>query len=202
MNKKYILASLSINVSIILSIILMLGIITIKLLSPIKTVIIGIIILIIISLTMYSYLCKKKNIYNAGAFISFLFNIILIYNIFSLNNQYSYINNMITQEYKYKTYNIYVQKKTPKYNSIDKLNGKKIGMLTDNNQNIKEYLSNQVIVEYKTYNSMSEIITALDQGEIQSFIIDENTYNNTVDEDGKFKNKIRIISSNKIKEAK
>lgn len=201
MKRKYILEALNINISIISSLILVIGIITIKFLTPIKTIFIIFLLISIVSFTIFAYLSKKKNLYNTGAFLSFLLNIIIIYNIISLNNQYNYIENLITKEYKYSTYNIYVQKKTPTYNNINKLNGKKIGMLKNNNQNVKEYLNNKVEINYKIYDSLPEIINALEQGEIQSFIIDESTYNNQ-NVESNYKNKTRIISSDQIKNTK
>lgn len=74
-------------------------------------------------------------------------------------------------------------------------------MLKNNNQNVKEYLNNKVEINYKIYDSLPEIINALEQGEIQSFIIDENTYNNQ-NVESNYKNKTRIISSDQIKNTK
>ena len=65
-----------------------------------------------------------------------IFNITTLYNIDILNNNYDYISNIVTNEYLYKTYNVYVQKKNTKYNNIETLNNKKIGTLNSNSNNI------------------------------------------------------------------
>lgn len=197
MNKKFILSTISIYLSIFSFILLLIGIITTQIINKFLFITTITISSIAILITIITYFSKSKNIYNIGVFISLILNIIFIYNINILNQKYSYILNFFNKEYKYTSYNVYVQKKTPIYSNISKLNNKKIGTLNKNSENIAIYLNDYVNIELKTYNSIDEIINAIENGEIQSFIIDEKDYK---DINSKTKEKIRNIYAAKIKE--
>lgn len=197
MNKKFILSTISIYLSIFSFILLLIGIITTQIINKFLFITTITISSIAILITIITYFSKSKNIYNIGVFISLILNIIFIYNINILNQKYSYILNFFNKEYKYTPYNVYVQKKTPIYSNISKLNNKKIGTLNKNSENIAIYLNDYVNIELKTYNSIDEIINAIENGEIQSFIIDEKDYK---DINSKTKEKIRNIYAAKIKE--
>lgn len=197
MNKKFILSTISIYLSIFSFILLLIGIITTQIINKFLFITTITISSIAILITIITYFSKSKNIYNIGVFISLILNIIFIYNINILNQKYSYILNFFNKEYKYTSYNVYVQKKTPIYSNISKLNNKKIGTLNKNSENIAIYLNDYVNIELKTYTSIDEIINAIENGEIQSFIIDEKDYK---DINSKTKEKIRNIYAAKIKE--
>lgn len=200
MIKKYTLASLSINLTILSSILLIIGLFKVGLLPINKTIYIAIILLIIIFLSIVSYLSKNKNIYNLGIFLTFIINIILIYNIVNINSKYNYITNIFNNEYKYVTYNIYVQKRTPIYSKIEKLDGQKIGMLNKNEENVKQYLNNIISIDYISYETPEEIAKAIDNGEIQCFILTDNDYDSIDEEKTNIKHRVRKIYSNKIKD--
>lgn len=197
MTKKYILASLNIIIFIIFLILLSIGLWQIKIFSNIKTILIIIGLIITLAISIYLYFNKKIKLYNIGIFITFLLNIILLYNIIDLNYKYNYLSNTINQKYQYLEYNIYVQKKNVIYSNIKKLNNKKIGTL-DNNKNISQYLNKIINIECIEYNTIEELTYAIENGEIQSFIINEEEYNN-IPEDNSIKDKVRIIFNTKIK---
>ncbi len=197
MTKKYILASLNIIIFIIFLILLSIGLWQIKIFSNIKTILIIIGLIITLAISIYLYFNKKIKLYNIGIFITFLLNIILLYNIIDLNYKYSYLSNTTNQKYQYLEYNIYVQKKNVIYSNIKKLNNKKIGTL-DNNKNISQYLNKIINIECIEYNTIEELTYAIENGEIQSFIINEEEYNN-IPEDNSIKDKVRIIFTTKIK---
>lgn len=197
MTKKYILASLNIIIFIIFLILLSIGLWQIKIFSNIKTILIIIGLIITLAISIYLYFNKKIKLYNIGIFITFLLNIILLYNIIDLNYKYNYLSNTINQKYQYLEYNIYVQKKNVIYSNIKKLNNKKIGTL-DNNKNISQYLNKIINIECIEYNTIEELTYAIENGEIQSFIINEEEYNN-IPEDNSIKDKVRIIYTTKIK---
>ncbi len=197
MTKKYILASLNIIIFIIFLILLSIGLWQIKIFSNIKTILIIIGLIITLAISIYLYFNKKIKLYNIGIFITFLLNIILLYNIVDLNYKYNYLSNTINQKYQYLEYNIYVQKKNVIYSNIKKLNNKKIGTL-DNNKNISQYLNKIINIECIEYNTIEELTYAIENGEIQSFIINEEEYNN-IPEDNSIKDKVRIIYTSKIK---
>ncbi len=197
MTKKYILASLNIIIFIIFLILLSIGLWQIKIFSNIKTILIIIGLIITLAISIYLYFNKKIKLYNIGIFITFLLNIILLYNIIDLNYKYNYLSNTINQKYQYLEYNIYVQKKNVIYSNIKKLNNKKIGTL-DNNKNISQYLNKIINIECIEYNTIEELTYAIENGEIQSFIINEEEYNN-IPKDNSIKDKVRIIYTSKIK---
>lgn len=197
MKNKFILSSISINLSILSSVLLLIGLLVIKVTNKFNLIIAIIISITAIIGTVYAYFSKNKNIYNIGVFISLLLNIIFIYNIVTLNQKYNYILNLFNKEYKYTSYNIYVQKKNPIYSNINKLNNKKIGTLNRNSENVIIYLKDYINIELKTYNSVEEMISAIESGEIQSIIINEEDYQNI---DSKSKDKIRNIHTAIIKE--
>lgn len=197
MTKKYILASLNIIIFIIFLVLLSIGLWQIKIFSNIKTILIIISLIITLAISIYLYFNKKIKLYNIGIFITFLLNIILLYNIIDLNYKYNYLSNTTNQKYQYLEYNIYVQKKNVIYSNIKKLNNKKIGTL-NNNKNISQYLNKIINIECIEYNTIEELTYAIENGEIQSFIINEEEYNN-IPEDNSIKDKVRIIYTSKIK---
>lgn len=197
MTKKYILASLNIIIFIIFLILLSIGLWQIKIFSNIKTILIIIGLIITLAISIYLYFNKKIKLYNIGIFITFLLNIILLYNIIDLNYKYNYLSNTTNQKYQYLEYNIYVQKKNVIYSNIKKLNNKKIGTL-NNNKNISQYLNKIINIECIEYNTIEKLTYAIENGEIQSFIINEEEYNN-IPEDNSIKDKVRIIFTTKIK---
>ena len=197
MTKKYILASLNIIIFIIFLILLSIGLWQVKIFSNIKTILIIIGLIITLAISIYLYFNKKIKLYNINIFITFLLNIILLYNIIDLNYKYNYLSNTINQKYQYLEYNIYVQKKNVIYSDIKKLNNKKIGTL-NNNKNISQYLNKIINIECIEYNTIEELTYAIENGEIQSFIINEEEYNN-IPEDNSIKDKVRIIFNTKIK---
>lgn len=199
MTKKYILGSLNIYLFIILNIIHIIGIYIVDIYTPIeKILIIG--LFIILSIIFYLLYISKKNIlYNGGIILTIIFNIITLYNIDILNNNYDYINNIVTNEYSYKTYNIYVQKKNTKYNSIETLENKKIGTLNSNSNNICLYITNKINIECIKYDSLDKIEEAIQNGEIQSFIIEERIYNK-IEDTKDIKKQTRSIYTTKIKD--
>lgn len=197
MIKKYILGAFSICINPILLSILIAGIIKIDLLNNIKLIISSISLLSLIFLTFYTYLNKNIKVYNIGIFISFLLNIILIYNVVELNTKYSYIDNIFNKDYHYITYNVYVQRKTTTYSNIYKLNGKTIGLL-NNNLAIESNLKNNLDLNFKYYNNINEIEEAILKGDIQSFILTDEEYEQNKEIENNIIKKVRIIYSDKI----
>ena len=156
MIKKYILASLNIIIFFISLIIYIIGLLYIKPFTSLKSIIIIISLTAIFISSIILYFNKKIKLYNIGIFITFLLNIILIYNIIDLNIKYSYINNLFTNKYEYIEYTIYVQKKNVIYSDISKLNNKKIGTIS-NNKNINAYLNNIINIECINYDNIGSL---------------------------------------------
>lgn len=202
MIKKYILASLNIYLLIITSLIYILGLITINIYPTSTNYIVTILLAIATTVTLVCYLNKKKSIYNLGIILTFIFNTITIYNIIELNTNYEYLNNIVTNKYEYKTYDVYVQKKNTKYNEIEKLSNKKIGMLKDNSTNICLLLNKKIEIECKYYDNLEELQNAIQNGEIQSFILSDNQKSKLQKSNLDIKNQTRIIYSTKIKDTK
>lgn len=196
MTKKYILSSISIMSFIYLQILLLLGLSLINLLSFPFIILISLTTIIMTILILKLYFSKKVKIYNLGVILTLILNIISIYNIYNLNNEYKYIENIINKEYKYVTYNVYVQKKNTVYNELEKLSGKKIGLLTNKN-NINYHLNQKTNIECIKYKTVEELANAIDNGEIQSFILSENEYQ-LLEKYTNLTNKTRIIYTNKI----
>lgn len=202
MTKKYVLAAINISIAVIAIVFFILGLLQVQLYTPIKTILIIIGLLLTTIFSIYSYFNKNIKIYNIGIFITFLLNIILIYNVIDLNTKYSYLTNIINPQYQYVKYDVYVQKKNVIYSDINKLDGKKIGTLQENSQNISNYINTVINIECKSYETINDLSYAIENGEIQSFILTEEQYNNINEEETDIKNKIRNIYTTKIKETK
>lgn len=202
MNKKYIIESINIYLLIIQIVTLLIGIITTQIVSIYKAVLSGLLIALIITSTIICYFTKKKVIYNIGVLLTILCNIIFFFFIIEINSKYDYIDNIKYNKYTYEIYNVYVQKRNPIYNEISKLENKKIGMLKENNNNIKERLASEISIKYKVYNNINELEKAIQNGEIQAFIIKEAIYNNIKEEGINLKDLTRSIYRTKIKTEK
>ena len=196
MINKYILSSLNIMIFIYLQILLLIGISFIDLLSLDKIIIIALLTITSTIIMLKMYFSKKTIYYNIGVIVTILFNIISFNAVHKLNSEYKYIENMLNNEYKYITYNIYVQKKNTSYNELDKLSGKKIGLLT-NQENIKYHLDQKINIDYIKYKTVEELEKGIESGEIQSFILSDNE-KQLLKKYTNLENKTRIIYSNKI----
>lgn len=190
MNQKYFKGALNIAITIFTLALLVTGLNSIYNIELEKYFLIAIIYILISILLIRIYFTKNKLIYNSLQLICIISNIIMFYNIIELNKNYSYIENIITNKYEYKTYNVYVLKST-KYNSIKELNNKKIGILKENKNNLKTIINTKIDVNYIEYNNEQELQHDIENGIIQSYII-ENSNNN----------KIRKIDTIKIKKTK
>lgn len=197
MIKKYILASLNIIIFFISLIIYIIGLLHIKPFTSLKSIIIIISLTAIFISSIILYFNKKIKLYNIGIFITFLLNIILIYNIIDLNIKYSYINNLFTNKYEYIEYTIYVQKKNVIYSDISKLNNKKIGTIS-NNKNINAYLNNIINIECINYDNIDDLTYAIENGIVQSIILNKKEYESIPDNKA-IKHKTRDIYTSKIK---
>ena len=177
MKKKYIESSILIGLVPIQTLLLLYGIyntnINYKILIPTISIIITISLITIIQL----YLSKKISKYNISQFISLTLNILLLFNIYNINNQYDYIQNSISNKYVYNTNNLIVLKNT-KYRNIKHLNKKKIGILESNYINSKEILSQKILkTNYISYKTKESMISALKNGEIQGILLSDNDFN-------------------------
>ena len=176
MKKKYIESSILIGLVPIQTLLLLYGIyntnINYKILIPTISIIITILFITIIQL----YLSKKTSKYNVSQFISLTLNILLLFNIYNINNQYDYIQNSISNKYVYNTNNLIVLKNT-KYRNIKHLNKKKIGILESNYINSKEILSQKLLkTNYISYKTKESMISALKNGEIQGILLNDNDF--------------------------
>lgn len=199
MTRKYILSAINICLMLSLFIILLIGIINIHLLTKNELLlfILGIIIYSILIISLY--LSKNNKKYNIGVMLTIIINILVAFEISTLNKEYSYINNLINKEYNYRNYSIYVQKVNTKYSNLKKLEGKTIGLLINNRENVVSSLDSKIKIKYKTYRDLNELFEAIKNGEIQAFIISEKQNNEFKENENK--NKVRKIYSNIIKES-
>lgn len=196
MIKKYILLSISIILFIYLQILFLLGLSLVNLLSIPYMILISIVTIILTIVILSLYFSKKIKLYNLGVILTIILNIVSIHNINNLNKEYKYIENIINKEYKYVTYNLYVQKKNTTYNELEKLSGKKTGLLTNKN-NIAKHLNQKTNIECIKYQNIEQLAEAINNGEIQSFILNENEYQ-LLEKYTDLTGKTRIIYTNKI----
>ena len=197
MKQKYILGSINICILITSLIFLIICISNIELLSKNELIILIASSLIGILFSIKAYLSKKITIYNLGIIITLIFNITTIYKIYEINADYSCIENIISQKYQYNEYYVYV-KKNKKYNSLDKIKNKKVGILEKNEENIKDFIQNKGKFNYITYKNSNEMIEAFENNEIQAIIISKKTLKE-LEKEEKIANYHKIYSS-KIKE--
>ena len=200
MDKKYLLASLSISIAFVLSLLFIIGVVTIDFINSFKSLLLILAIIFLNGVILYAYFSKDIKIYNKGVFVGLLINILLFYSVLELNETYDYLRNLICSDSTYVTYHVYVQKRTTRYSNLDKLSGKKIGMLESNDVNVKNYLERMVSIECYSYENVYDLVDALLNGEVQSFILNEEEYNAIDENSTNIKEKIRVISTDKIKE--
>lgn len=177
MKRKYIESTILISFIPILTILLLIGIYntSIKYKTIITTSIIS--ITIILTTIIRLYLSKKITNYNIGQFMTIAINILLIFSIYNINHQYNYLENIINNKYIYTKNDIIVLKNT-KYRNINELKNKKIGILETNYQNSKKFLNERHSkIIYISYKSKEDIINALNKGEIQAILLNENELN-------------------------
>lgn len=196
MTKKYILSSISIMLFIYIQILTLIGISFVELISLPSIIITSILIIISTLIILKLYFSKNAKLYNIGVIITLILNIMSFTNLYNLNKEYKYIENFMNNNYKYVTYNLYVQKKNTTYSEIDKLSGKKIGLLTNEN-NINYHLNQKTNIKCIKYKTIEELEKAIEKGEIQSFILSENEQN-LLEKYTTLKSKTRIIYTNKI----
>lgn len=199
MVKKYTLAAILINFFVISFILLFIGLVTIRNLNTLTIISIFILFIVILLFIIKSYLSTNNFVYNIGIFVTLLTSIIMIYNIVYLNNKYSYIENIYNNKYTYETYNIYVRKSNTVYNNVSKLKGKKIGMLSNNQESIKEYLKDLENINYYEYDDINNLIKAIEGGEIQSLIISKEDYQKYSNDYLKYK--VKAIYTGQIKKS-
>ena len=193
MNKQYILGAINILLIIVLYLLNLLAFINLDIYNKNIIVIITIFFIVVISILIHSYLSKNRNIYNVIQFISFLLNIILIFNINNIENTYEYYSNIYTNKYVYKEYSIYVQKKNTTYNNIIKLKDKNISFISDS-KSLEKFINDKKI-NTKKYTSIKELEDSISNGTSQALLLNKEEYNNL---SSKAKEKIKVIYTSKI----
>lgn len=128
-----------------------------------------IIITIIECISIKLSLSKKIFLYNISQYLLLFITICNIYNIINLNNKYSYIKDINNKNYQYKVYNVYVQKKNPKYNNLSKLSNKKIGTISPKDI-LQTEKKNIKIINYENIESLEN---SLYGGKVQAIAIPE-----------------------------
>ena len=193
MNKQYILGAINILLIIVLYLLNLLAFINLDIYNKNIIVIISIFFIVVISILIHSYLSKNRNIYNVIQFISFLLNIILIFNINNIENTYEYYSNIYTNKYVYNEYSIYVQKKNTTYNNIIKLKDKNISFISDS-KSLEKFINDKKI-NTKKYTSIKELEDSISNGTSQALLLNKEEYNNL---SSKAKEKIKVIYTSKI----
>ena len=193
MNKQYILGAINILLIIVLYLLNLLAFINLDIYNKNIIVIISIFFIVVISILIHSYLSKNRNIYNVIQFISFLLNIILIFNINNIENTYEYYSNIYTNKYVYKEYSIYVQKKNTTYNNITKIKDKNVSFISDS-KSLEKFINDKKI-NTKKYTSIKELEDSISSGTSQALLLNKEEYNNL---SSKTKEKIKVIYTSKI----
>ncbi len=188
MKKKLLLGAANINLLIILSILIILMYNYIGLLNIVSTVLISILILIIISTIIFTYLSNKIKIYNVGAYICFMLNIILIYLISTTNLEYNFFNNYIKGNV-YTTYNVIVLRKNVLYNNISKLENKTIGYIEEDPK------IDQNKYNIKKYDNLNEMTQAIEKAEVQSIVLSDEDLEVVKEYNNYFYNQTKVIYS-------
>lgn len=201
MARKYYLAALSVCISLLLFLLFLVGILKTSFFETKIVVAISLLVVSLIIFSFYAYFSKNVKVYNVGVFLSFLLNIVLLYNIIDLNMKYDYIMDIFKNENEYITYNVYVQRKTTMYDNITKLDGRKIGVLNTNANDIEKTMGNLINGEFLYYEDILEIENAIYGGEIQCFVLTDEEYQDSVNVENSILQKVRTIYSDKFKES-
>ena len=188
MKKKYLLGAININLLILLSILIIIMYKYIGILNIAKTILLSVLLLIIITILIFTYLSNKIKIYNVGAYICFMLNIIFLYLISTTNVEYNFFNNYLKGNV-YTTYNVIVLRKNVLYNNISKLENKTIGYIEEDPK------IDQNKYTIKKYNSINEMTTAIENAEVQSIILSDENMEIVKEYDNYFYNQTKVIYS-------
>ena len=188
MKKKYLLGAINISLLFLLSILIIIMYKYIGILNITKTILLSVLLLVIITILIFTYLSNKIKIYNVGAYICFMLNIIFIYLISTTNIEYNFFNNYLKGNV-YTTYNVIVLRKNVLYNNISKLENKTIGYIEED----PKIDQNKYTV--KKYNSINEMTAAIENAEVQSIILSDENMEIVKEYDNYFYNQTKVIYS-------
>ena len=199
MKKRYIASTILLSLIPILTTLLIIGLLDTEINYKTQITLSIILSLLSIIVTSKLYLSKSLSKYNISQFISITTIIILLFNIYNINKDYDYIQNIITGKYIYTNNSLYVLKNT-KYRSITDLKTKTIGILEQNNKNSEELLTKKYNkINYITYTSKEKMINDLKNGKIQAILLSENDTNILKNTSNKIIKETRSIFETKIK---
>lgn len=188
MKKKYLYGAFNLFIFFTSNIIFYFMLSYIDILSKYNAIYITIFIFLLIFLKN-TYFSHRSNIYNIGMFICFFFNCILIFQIYSYNIKYDFLNNFLKGN-NYTTYNVVVFKKNTGYNNIFKLNNKSFGFIQKEQKEL-----DCISYNLQIYPNLTSSINALNNAQIQSLVLDDKKLNILKIKNPIFYSKIRIIYS-------
>jgi len=133
------------------------------------------------------------NKYFSGRILTILLCTGMIFAIFKLQYNYDFLDSLDHRNYESRTYYIvtFDNKLTTK---IYGLNGKKVGILTDNKTNIERKLNIKVDgINYQEYNDFQEMINVFYRQEMRAVIVTPNQYKYLSNSEDKYGRKVKVL---------
>lgn len=145
-------------------------------------------LLIILGIVISFYLTRDIKKYNIAMYICFLFNAVMLYLIFGINNRYEFVSNFFNN-HSYTTYNMVVLRKNVFYTDWQRLSNKNIG-------GISKYVNlPDLKYSYKKYNSVKELVNGIEEAEVQSIVVTNDQLDDLQKNYQKFYSKTKIVKT-------
>lgn len=161
---------------------------------PIKylSLLIGFVVIIEI---VFSYFLLKKNTICFKLVISFFTILVCTFSTIGtvyLNNTYSFLKNIVSEEYESINYNVVVLNDS-NYNDINELENKLLGFLDENSENVINTLDEKISFQNTVLENVGELKSQLINKILSSIVIDDSLFTILKEEDETFEKQIKVI---------
>ena len=123
-----------------------------------------------------SIIAISYNKYISGKIFTIIICALMSLGIYHLQYTYDFIRNLDEEKYEYKTYYV-IALDNSSNTSIYSINNKKVGLLTENNINVKRILNTKLDkIEYIEYTDINILFNDFFEQKIRAVIVSENQY--------------------------
>lgn len=140
-----------------------------------------------------SIIAISYNKYISGKIFTIIICALMSLGIYHLQYTYDFIRNLDEEKYEYKTYYV-VALDNSSNTSIYSINNKKVGLLTENNINVKRILNTKLDkIEYIEYTDVNLLFNDFFEQKIRALIVSENQYKYLTNMEDSSNKEIRLL---------
>lgn len=140
-----------------------------------------------------SIIAISYNKYISGKLFTIIIIAMMSLGIYHLQYTYDFIRNLDEEKYEYKTYYV-VALDNSSNSSIYSINNKKVGLLIDNNTNVKRILNTKLDkIEYIDYTDINLLFEEFFDQKIRAVIVDANQYKYLKNTDDSSNKNIKLL---------